>query len=138
MTFEGQYLTYLEYKDLVEGEGGSAMAEMPFNLLEFECRKKIDNRTQNRLVDVEDIPQEVKICEFKMINVMSKANEKIETINDNTVKSENIDGYSVTYATQDEVKEILTIQEQEINNIMEDMLMNVVVNGVHIIYLGVE
>ena len=138
MTFEGQYLTYLEYKDLVEGEGGSAMAEMPFNLLEFECRKKIDNRTQNRLVDVEDIPQEVKICEFKMINIMSKANEKIETINDNAVKSENIDGYSVTYATQDEVKEILTIQEQEINNIMEDMLMNVVVNGVHIIYLGVE
>ena len=37
MTFEGQYLTYKEYTDL----GGSQIGEMPFNLLEFEARRKI-------------------------------------------------------------------------------------------------
>ena len=68
MTFEGQYLTYLEYKSLIEGEGGSAMAEMPFNLLEFEARRQIDIRTFNRLKDSKDIPQEVKLCEYTLIN----------------------------------------------------------------------
>ena len=42
MTFEGQYLTYAEYTEL----GGSAIGEMPFNLLEFEARKKIDLKIQ--------------------------------------------------------------------------------------------
>ena len=140
MTFEGQYLTYLEYKDLIEGEGGSAMAEMPFNLLEFECRRKIDIRTQNRLVNLEEseIPDEVKLCEFLMINKISSYNETVSQTGNNMIKSENIDGYSVSYVTGNEALEVTKNKEQELENIMEDILMNVIVNNEHIMYLGVN
>ena len=40
MEFEGQYLTYEDYKAL----GGTLNDQMPFNLLEFESRKQIDKR----------------------------------------------------------------------------------------------
>ena len=70
MTFEGQYLTYAEYQAL----GGSAIGEMPFNLLEFEARRKIDIRTFNRIkeLDSEEIPQEVKLCEYALINSINR------------------------------------------------------------------
>ena len=67
MTFEGQYLTYAEFQAL----GGSAIGDMPFNLLEFEARRQIDIRTFNRLKDSETIPQEVKICEYNLIKLLS-------------------------------------------------------------------
>ena len=67
MTFEGQYLTYAEYQAL----GGSAIGEMPFNVLEFEARKQIDARTFNRVKNSETIPQEVKICEYALINAIN-------------------------------------------------------------------
>ena len=38
MEFNGQYLTYTEYKQL----GGTIPIELPFNLLEFNARKCID------------------------------------------------------------------------------------------------
>ena len=66
MTFEGQYLTLDEYIEL----GGSQIEQMPFNLLEFEARRKIDSRTQNRLRNEENIPQEVKLCVFNLINTL--------------------------------------------------------------------
>ena len=44
MQFEGQYLTYPEYRSL-----GGTLDITPFNLLEFEARRKIDIETQSRL-----------------------------------------------------------------------------------------
>ena len=133
MDFSNQYLTYQEYLGL-----GGTINQMPFNLLEYECRRKIDNRTQNRLKDAEEIPQEVKLCEYKMINASSSADEKIEKISNNNLKSESIDGYSVSFATQEEVKSILEEKDKQIESLMEDYLMNVIVNNEHIMYLGVE
>ena len=43
MTFDNQYLTYSEYQEL-----GGTLAELPFNLLEYESRKIIDEKTLNR------------------------------------------------------------------------------------------
>ena len=62
MEFTNQYLTYAEYISL-----GGTLEEVPFNELEFECRRIIDSRTQNRLKEVNEIPQEVKMLEYKMI-----------------------------------------------------------------------
>lgn len=133
MDFSNQYLTYEEYQGL-----GGTIDQMPFNLLEYECRRKIDNRTQNRLKNAEEIPQEVKMCEYFMINKMSEYDEKMEKINSSFIKSENIDGYSVSYSTDSEVSSIIANKAKEIDDIMEDMLMNVIVNNEHIMYLGVE
>ena len=98
MTFEGQYLTYAEYKEL----GGSAIGEMPFNLLEFEARKEIDVRTQDRLVNESEIPQEVKICMYNLINTIQLyINEE-----DRSIGSESVGSYSVDYI--DDIKKALS------------------------------
>ena len=67
MKFENQYLKFVEYTEL-----GGKLSEMPFNILEFEARRMIDRRTQNRLVNVEEIPQEVKMCMLALINTIYK------------------------------------------------------------------
>ena len=92
MTFEGQYLTYAEYQAL----GGSAIGEMPFNLLEFKSRREIDNRTQNRLKDLEGQAQEVKLCDFDLINKIKQFNQISKR--DLSKTSETTDGYSVNYS----------------------------------------
>ena len=64
MEFNNQYLTYEEYGSL-----GGTLDEMPFNILEFKCRKIIDNLTFNRLTNLETQIQEVKMCIYDMINI---------------------------------------------------------------------
>lgn len=136
MEFSGQYLTYEEYRAL-----GGTLDLTPFTLLEFESRKKIDIRTQNRLkeIDSNDIPQEVKICEFKMIDSMSSYDGTLSNIASNgNVASENTDGYSVSYITSDKVSDVISSKDKELNTIMYECLVGVIVNGEHIMYAGVR
>ena len=136
MTFEGQYLTYSEYKAL-----GGTLEETPFNLLEFEARKKIDERTLQRLKDIDsnEIPQEVKLCEFKMINSMEFYLEALKNVSENNgVKSENIDGYSINYFTTNEINEMLESKSNELNNLITTYLLGVIVNKEHLIYIGIK
>ena len=135
MTFEGQYLTYAEYQAL----GGSAIGNMPFNLLEFEARKQIDKNTLMRLKNVNAIPQEVKICDFNLINTIKGYVNDIqgkETISKN-ITSENTDGYSISYASPTQIKEIVESKNTELEDIITNDLFGVIVNGEHIIYRGI-
>lgn len=138
MTFEGQYLTYLEYKDIVESLGGSPMEEMPFNLLEFEARRKIDIRTQSRLKDVIEIPQEVKLCEYNLINSIESYLKTTYEASNGNIASENTDGYSISYITADRISEIVKSKNDELDDIIRTYLLGVVVNNEHIMYLGVK
>lgn len=129
MTFDNQYLTYSEYQEL-----GGTLQELPFNLLEYESRKIIDEKTLNRLVDVNVIPDEVKLCEFKMINSIS--NYQTNTAQaESGISSENIDGYSVSYR---DMKTIINSKASELNDIITTSLFGVIVNNEHLIYLGVN
>lgn len=132
MTFEGQYLTYAEYLVL----GGSAIGETPFNLLEFEARKQIDVRTQRRLVGQTTVFNEVKLCDFNLINkIKSYADKQIEV--QGNVASESTDGYSVSYLTADQIKQIIELHKDELSDIMINDLYGVVVDGVAVLYPGV-
>ena len=137
MTFEGQYLTYAEYQTL----GGSAFGSMPFNILEFEARKQINLRTFNRLLNVKDMPNEVKMCMYRLIDTIKNYIENISsaTSSNGAVASESTDGYSVSYnqvnATQ--IREVINSKSFEIDDIITTYLFGVVVNGEHIIYVGV-
>lgn len=134
MEFEGQYLTYQEYINL-----GGTLAETPFNLLEFEARNQIDLRTQNRLVGVDEIPQKVKICEFNLIEKLNDYLNQINQINQNgNVSSENIDGYSVSYTSSSQIKDIIASKQAEIDTMLLSGLYGVIVNNEHIIYNGVK
>lgn len=129
MEFNNQYLGYEEYKSL-----GGTLGEMPFNILESKARQIINERTQNRLKNVEEIPQEVKICVYDLINTMNKYNNSNNSTSSN-ISSENTDGYSVTYKSGTELTDE---QKKQYNDIMETDLYGVIVDNTPILYLGVN
>ena len=129
MEFNNQYLTYEEYKSL-----GGTLGEMPFNILELKARQIINERTQNRLKDIEKIPQEVKICVYDLINTMNKYNLSNNSTSSN-ISSENTDGYSVTYKSGTELTEE---QKKQYDDVMETDLYGVIVDNTPILYLGVN
>lgn len=109
MEFEGQYLTYNEYKAM-----GGLLDQTPFNLLEFEARKEVDKYTFNRLVNLETQNQEVKLCIYALIEQINSNKANL-----NGVASESTDGYSISYTSQNN-SEI----SQKTRNIIETYLIN--------------
>lgn len=109
MEFEGQYLTYDEYKAL-----GGLLDQTPFNLLEFEARKEVDKYTFNRLVNLKTQNQEVKLCIYALIEQINSNKANL-----NGVASESTDGYSISYTSQNN-SEI----SQKTRNIIETYLIN--------------
>lgn len=136
MLFGEEYLTYDEYRLM-----GGTLDRMPFSLLEFESRRRIDKRTQNRLKDVEtkDIPQEVKLCINKLINVISEYNNTSKTVSETgNIASENTDGYSVSYVNASQVGDLFSSKEDEITKIIREYLGGVIFNGEHLLFAGVS
>lgn len=131
MEFSGQYLTYNEYRAL-----GGTIELTPFNLLEFEARRKIDERTLGRLKNVASVPQEVKMCVFALINSINSYGSSTSGNNKN-IASESTDGYAVTYVTGGTIQEMIQSKSVELNDIIRTYLIGVIVNGEHIMYAGV-
>ena len=129
MEFNNQYLTYEDYKSL-----GGTLGEMPFNILELKARQVINERTQNRLKNIEEIPQEVKICVYDLIQIINRYNNSNNSTSSN-ISSENIDGYSVTYKSGTELTEE---QKKQYDDVMETDLYGVIVDNTPILYLGVN
>lgn len=132
MEFSGQYLTYEEYKGL-----GGTLSEMPFNILEFEARKKIDNRTQNRIKYMSSKPDEIKLCVNAMINTLEQYAVDSSKATNKNIASENIDGYSVSYITGSQVQEAIKSKKSELEDIMQTYLGNVRTSeNIPVLYLG--
>ena len=136
MTFEGQYLTKQEYIAL---GGSSTIGDMPFNLLEYEARRQIDIYTFNRVKKLDTIPQEVKICEYNLINsieVFATATDSVAS--GGNVKSENTDGYSISYISASEISDVVKSKQKEIEDIIRTYLLEVIIDGQHLMYCGVK
>ena len=127
MEFSNKYLDYSDYTSL-----GGTLTEMPFNILEFEARKKIDGRTQERLVG-QEIPKEVKMCEFAIIET---ALDEIKRKQNSGASSESIDGYSISYLSPSEVQQSMIAKSKQIEDIMQTYLLTTKVNDVPILYRG--
>ncbi len=135
MTFEGQYLTKEEYIAL---GGNPEIGDMPFNLLEFEARRQIDERTFNRLKDSEEIPQEVKLCEYKLINSIESYATTTNNVSSNgNIASESTDGYSISYITANQISDVVKSKNAELDDVIRTYLLGVVYNGEHLMYCGV-
>lgn len=105
MEFTNQYLKYDEYCLL-----GGTLEEAPFDILELEARKSIDKYTFGRLKDLEEQINEVKICEYKLIELLDTYNSY--NAQNKSVSSENTDGYSVSYSGASE-----NVSKAKINDI---------------------
>ena len=105
MEFENQYLTYEEYQEL-----GGTLEETPFDILELEAQKNIDKYTFGRLKDLKEQINEVKICEYKLIELLDTYNSYS---NQNKLGyTENTDGYSISYSGASE-----NVSKAKINDI---------------------
>ena len=129
MEFKGQYLTYQEYLAL-----GGTLDEMPFNLLEFNARKKIDERTFGRLVDKGQEYKEVKLCIYNMIITLNSYSS-YDTQN-KAISSENTDGYSISYGTPQ--KSVTEAKNSELEDIIDTYLSNLIVDDVPVLYRGAD
>lgn len=131
MEFSGQYLTYDEYKAL-----GGSLDQTPFNLLEYEARRIIDSRTLQRLHEINIIPQEVKMCMFALINTINSYASQSQT--SKNISSESVGSYSVSYITGTQIQETINSKNAELTYIVLTYLTGVIVNGEHLVYLGVN
>ena len=129
MEFKGQYLTYQEYLAL-----GGTLDEMPFNLLEFNARKKIDERTFGRLINKGQEYKEVKLCIYNMIITLNSYSS-YDTQN-KAISSESTDGYSISYGTPQ--KSITEAKNSELEDIMNSYLANIVIDNVPVLYRGAD
>lgn len=130
MEISDGYLTYEEYVNL-----GGTLDLLPFSLLEFEVRRKIDTRTFNRLKD-QEIPEEVKLCEFNMINSVDNYAKSLANIGN--VTSESTDGYSVSYLNASQISNVIKSKNDELDDTIKTYLLGVIVNGEHLLYRGVK
>ena len=129
MEFKGQYLTYQEYLAL-----GGTLDEMPFNLLEFNARKKIDERTFGRLIDKGQEYKEVKLCVYNMITTLNSYSS-YDTQN-KAISSESTDGYSISYGTPQ--KSTTEAKNSELEDIIDTYLSNLIVDDVSVLYRGAD
>ena len=131
MDFTNQYLSYEEYVLL-----GGTLDEVPFNELEYECRRIIDSRTQNRLKNADEIPEEVKMLENKMIQTLQGYYVSLEKAQSG-ISSENTDGYSVSYISSNQISQLIEGKIDVLQDLVSTYLFGVIVNNEHLLYCGV-
>lgn len=91
------YVTETEYRELL----GEESIPSNFNNLNIEASTYINHKTFGR-IDVNDIPEEVKYVTCLIINLINEKDTKSKNIGN--LKSENIEGWSVSYQTADELE----------------------------------
>lgn len=129
MEFNKQYLTYEEYVEL-----GGTLNETPFNILELEAQKNIDKYTFGKLQNLDSQINEVKVCEYRLINALSTY-EAYEN-QSKGVSSENTDGYSISYGGATE--NISKAKMNEIRGIIKTYLAECKLeDGTPYLYVGV-
>lgn len=129
MEFTNQYLGYEEYCLL-----GGTLEETPFDILELEARKSIDKYTFGRLKDLEEQINEVKICEYKLIELLDTYNSY--NTQNKSISSENTDGYSVSYSGASE--NVLKAKINDIKGIIKTYLAECKLeDGTPYLYVGV-
>ena len=131
MDFTNQYLTYEEYMVL-----GGTLEEVPFNELEYECRRIIDSRTQNRLKNADEIPEEVKLLENKMIQTLQGYYVSLNKAQSG-IASVNTDGYSESYISSNQISQLIEGKIDVLQDLVSTYLFGVIVNNEHLLYCGV-
>lgn len=131
MEFTNQYLSYEEYQEL---EG--TLEEVPFNELEFECQRIVDSRTQNRLKNADEIPQEVKLLINKMIQTLQGYYISLNKAQSG-VASVNTDGYSESYISSNQISQLIEGKIDVLQDLVSTYLFGVIVNNEHLLYCGV-
>ena len=92
-----RYITKNEYLELLEAES----IPNNFNNLVIEASNYINYQTHGH-IDLNNVSEQVKYVTCLIVNLIDEENTKLNEIGN--LKSQNIEGWSETYATPEEIK----------------------------------
>ena len=123
-----KYITADEYKELL---GKESIPDNFYNLV-IEASNYINYKTSGR-IDENDIPEQIKYVTCLIVNLQDEENTKLSEIGN--LKSQNIEGWSESYSTPEEVK---ADYEDKKCSTLKKYLWNVIGNdGNPLLYCGV-
>lgn len=123
-----KYITDKEYEELL----GAESIPSNFNKLVIEASNYINHRTYGR-IDENNIPEKVKYVACLIIDLLNEQETKLSEIGN--LKSQNIEGWSESYATPEEIK---SDYSKKMQTILSDYLWDVVgIDGNPLLYCGV-
>ena len=93
-------LKYIDQEEYIKLLGADSIPDN-FNRLVIEASSYINIRTFGR-IDINNIPEQVKYATCLIIDLINEQNVKLSEIGN--LKSQNIEGWSETYSTPDEIK----------------------------------
>lgn len=123
-----KYITDREYEELL----GAESIPSNFNKLVIEASNYINHRTFGR-IDENNIPEQVKYVACLIIDLLNEQETKLNEIGN--LKSQNIEGWSESYATPEEIK---SDYSKKMQTVLSDHLWNVIgIDGNPLLYCGV-
>ena len=123
-------LKYINKEEYIELLGADGIPD-DFNNLVIKASSYINRRTFGR-IDIENIPEEVKYATCLIIELENKANIQKQEIGN--IKSQNIEGWSETYSTSEEIDSKLKSDKKDI---VKEELWNVIgKDGNYLLYRG--
>ena len=125
-------LTYLKDEDEFKKQLGTEDVPKDFKNLNIEASAYINHKTFER-IDKNNIPEQVKYVTCLIINLLNEENQKLSEIGN--LKSQNIEGWSESYSTPEEIK---TDYEEKKYSTLKKYLWNVIgIDGNPLLYCGV-
>ena len=123
-----KYITEQEYIELL----GAKSIPDNFNKLVIEASSYINYNTQGR-IDKIDIPETVKYATCLIIDLINEENTKLSKIGN--LKSQNIEGWSESYMTADEIKKDYSNKKYTV--LQEQLWDTIGTDGYPLLYAGV-
>ena len=122
-----KYITEEDYKKLL----GKDSIPDNFNNLVIQASSYINHKTFGR-IDESNIPEQVQYATCLIIDLIDDENAKLSNIGN--LKSQNIEGWSETYSTPEEVK---ADYEEKKYSKLKEYLWNVIgIDGKPLLYCG--
>ena len=123
-----KYITETEYKELL----GKDSIPNDFNNLVIKASSYINYNTHGK-IDKNDVPEQVKYTTCLIVDLINEENDKLSKIGN--LKSQNIEGWSESYSTPEEVK---ADYEDKKYSTLKKYLWNVIgTDGNPLLYCGV-
>ena len=123
-----KYITETEYKELL----GKDSIPNDFNNLVIKASSYINHKTFGR-VDKNNVPEQVQYATCLVVDLLNEETTQLSNISN--LKSQNIEGWTESYATPEEIKSNYENQKQKV---LDNYLWNVIgTDGNPLLYCGV-
>ncbi len=123
-----KYITEEDYKKLL----GKDSIPDNFNNLVIQASSYINYNTHGR-IDIDNIPEQVQYATCLIIDLVNEENDKLSKIGN--LKSQNIEGWSESYSTPEEIKQDYANKKY---TVLQEQLWNVIgTDGNPLLYCGV-